>query len=339
MPSHSDTENRPTTPRSRSRWITALLVLIMLAGAALAGWSLWSLSNEHRQQQHAEQTLTPRATFKPVPQPSGSTRSATGTAEAAEPTGTPDTTDAANSANASETTGMDPSSRQARPGEDDPGLHTLVGGQVEGTDESSQDSPAWQGLLTGMGDVQDVPEGMAEAWECRDGQADTGMGQVDWDKAERVTGAAVFVPSVCLASPMISTDIVTASDGSRQLELPETPWSTWYKQSAPPAATSGNTYIASHLNSYGHWENGPFKQLEAVPMGAPIIVRDEAGTYTVFTASESLTALQSDAMTDPDLQQKLFRRDGEHTLSLITCVRGTSGHFDTNRILMAVAVQ
>lgn len=336
MPSHSNTENRPTTPRSRSRWITVLLVLIMLAGATLAGASLWALNNEHRQQQRAEQTLTPRATFKPVPQPSEPSGSATDTAEAADPTGTPN---AAGSADASGTTGMDPSSRQGRPGEDDPGLHTLVDGQIEGTQESSLDSPAWQGLLTGMGDVQDVPEGMAQAWECRDGQADTGMGQVDWDKAERVTGAAVFVPSVCLASPMISTDIVTASDGSRQLELPETPWSTWYKQSAPPAAGSGNTYIASHLNSYGHWENGPFKQLEAVPMGAPIIVRDEAGTYTVFTASESFAALQSDAMTDPDLQQKLFRRDGEHTLSLITCVRGTSGRFDTNRILMAVPVQ
>lgn len=321
MPSHPDTESRSTTPRPRRAWITVLLILIMLAGATLTGASLWSLNNEHHQQQHAEQTLTPRSTFKPVPQPPKSSGSTTG------------------SVDTSEATGMDSSSRQGRPGEDDPGLHTVVDGEIEGAQEDSPDSPAWQGLLNGMGDVQNVPKGMAQAWECRDGQADVSMGQVDWDKAERVTGAAVFVPSVCLASPMITTGIVTASDGSRQLELPETPWSTWYEQSAPPAADSGNTYIASHVGTYGHWKRGPFKQLEAVPMGAPIIVRDEAGTYTVFTASESLTALQSDAMTDPDLQRKLFRRDGEHTLSLLTCTRGTSGRFDTNRILIATAVR
>lgn len=309
------------TPEASKDWTTRLLVVATILLALLSLGLLLFIQREQSQQQAFDSTTLPTV----------------GEYKEVDLTDEEDPGQGAEAGGASfEHPGQDAAAEgdydAGRIGEDDLGLHTITGGEPSVQLETDRPSDTWLSMAAGDGEAQDVPESVADAWACHDGQADTVMGQLDWDQARRVSGPAVLIPSVCAVAPMTSTG---AAEGTSQLELPTAPWATWYRESAPLDATSGTTYVASHIGFYGIRQFGPFKQLEAVPVGAPIIVRDFDGDYRLYTAERHVSADQASAVEDPELSSDLFRLDGEHQLALVTCERGASGQYDRNEILLA----
>lgn len=219
-------------------------------------------------------------------------------------------------------------------------LHTL-GSLARGelNTGSVDDSSIWSVMRSAAGSPVPSASAMESAWACDDASADARLGQLSWNQAQRVSGAAVFIPSVCMVTPLVGTSTVS-EDNTVQLQLPVPPLAAYYTASAPLGAPTGNSYIASHVNYYtatGALEWAPFKQVEAVTIGAPVLVRDAGENYYLYRASEQLVMKQTDALTDASMQEKLFRTDGAPTLSLVTCVRTANG-WDSNRVLFAELV-
>lgn len=161
--------------------------------------------------------------------------------------------------------------------------------------------------------------------EIHGDQADrTGMTHIDAD----FEGAGVWVPSLDIVSPMISTD-----HNGTELILPEPPSSTWYNQTAEVGAEQGNTMIASHVN-WGHGDDAPFSQLHKIEKGAPIFVRDFEGNDVAYVVTE-IEVYDQQALPD-----ELFSLEGDHTLRVLTCSgptieRGDERYFMYNLVVTA----
>ena len=156
-------------------------------------------------------------------------------------------------------------------------------------------------------------------------QADrTGISHIDAD----YEGAGVWIPSLDIESPMISTD-----HNGTELILPEPPTSTWYQQTAPVGADQGNTMIASHVN-WGHGDDAPFSQLHKIDKGAPIFVRDFEGNDVPYVVTD-IQVYDQQALPD-----ELFSLEGDHKLRLLTCSgptieRGNELYFMYNLVVTA----
>lgn len=156
-------------------------------------------------------------------------------------------------------------------------------------------------------------------------QADrTGITHID----ANFDGAGVWIPSLDIVSPMISTD-----HNGVELILPEPPSSTWYNQTAEVGADEGNTMIASHVN-WGHGDDAPFSQLHKIDKGAPIFVRDFEGNDVPYVVTE-IEVYDQQALPDD-----LFSLEGDHQLQVLTCSgptieRGGERYFMYNLVVTA----
>lgn len=180
--------------------------------------------------------------------------------------------------------------------------------------------PSPQDLIAG------IEDGTGEWSWNQDGEAAS-----TWDEAMAMEGAAVFIPSVGIASPMTATD----TDGA-QLILPEPPRSTWYKRTAQIGADQGSSVVASHVN-HGYGQLAPFSRLHKIDKGAPILVRDFEKNWHVYKATEI------DVYHQTALPRSLFRGGGDHVLNLVTCSgrtveRGGERYFFYNLVVGAVPV-
>lgn len=208
---------------------------------------------------------------------------------------------------------------------------------------TGEDDAARERLLSGAGDPQDVPAAVGEAWACTD-PSSLQAGQLTWEQARRVSGPAVMVPSLCILSPLTSSNVEAKDDGHKYLQLPPGPWATWYEQTPPAGHGEGNTVIASHVNTRGtHADWSPFSHLKDIDSGAPIVVRDDSGEYHVYKETSTAEYKQ----TDLPSVEGMYRYDGPETLTLITCTgapgqattRGGWVWFDWNLVVTATPVR
>ena len=133
-----------------------------------------------------------------------------------------------------------------------------------------------------------------------------------------VAPVRVQVPS---ASIDMSIRPVGIEDGGFMELPPEPTVAGWYRFGAYPAAGTGNTVLAAHVDSsiYGI---GPLSNLRNFEPGTEVQVESEDGGMTRY-AVESVTYYPRSQLPT----EQLFARDGAPALVLITC----GGSFDAER--------
>lgn len=205
---------------------------------------------------------------------------------------------------------------------------------VEGPEESAIRNY----LVSEQGEVvEDIPAGVQQAWECSDASS-LKDGQLTWSQASRLSGPAIFIPSLCVAVPTVEAPL---DEATKQLQLAPAPWAAHYDQTPHPGAGSGNAIFASHVN-YGRNAWGPFRLLRTIEGGAPIVARNADGSYHVYAEVDTK---EYDQDQTPNVEG-MFRNDGPETLTLITCEasddeKGTLGRwrrFDDNLVVTAASV-
>ncbi|MFG3494233.1 class F sortase [Streptomyces sp. NPDC047928] len=134
------------------------------------------------------------------------------------------------------------------------------------------------------------------------------------------TGAA-HAPPAALTLPGHFTDVPvdpvgTARDGA--LDVPGSPRRLgWWALGARPGAPHGTVLLAGHLDTADEGV-GPFEELHAVPLGAPVRLTTADGTHHAYRIVARRT-YRKDRLP-PDL----FSAHGTPRLALITC----AGAFD-----------
>lgn len=170
---------------------------------------------------------------------------------------------------------------------------------------------------------QGLPEEMKSAWQCSE---DTQDGGYSWDKASRVSGAAVFIPELCVVTPLIETgaEPILDREGNKtydseghlktSLVLPSAPVATRFTGSSPIGSDKGSTIIASHVN-YNNLDLAPFSRLTKAEKGTPIMVRKANGDIVVYKAYSSMKPQHNET---PNVDE-IFDTEGKPLLRLITC--------------------
>lgn len=102
------------------------------------------------------------------------------------------------------------------------------------------------------------------------------------------------------------------------LDLPATT-AAWYDQSAPVDAVTGSTVLSAHINSPTGGQ-GPFWGLAEVKKGAPVEIRDTAGTTSTYKVTELVTVPKD--QSSPEWKTSApawFTLAGPRQIVLITC--------------------
>ncbi len=119
------------------------------------------------------------------------------------------------------------------------------------------------------------------------------------------------IPSIGLVAPVVPTGITE----DREMEIPQVRESGWYRYGASPGDGRGSAVIAAHVDFNG--ETGVFRDLGSVQLGDDVIVTDTDGTARPFVVTERYQAAKAELRT-----AELFRRGGDHVLTLVTCGGG-----------------
>lgn len=96
------------------------------------------------------------------------------------------------------------------------------------------------------------------------------------------------------------------------MEIPPADQVGWYQFGAKPGDEAGSAVLAAHIAYNGR--DGVFVDLDELSVGARIEVVYDDGTVVAYIATE---LRQYDKSELPD--DKIFNRDGDHQLVLITC--------------------
>jgi hypothetical protein len=126
--------------------------------------------------------------------------------------------------------------------------------------------------------------------------------------------ARIRIPAIGVDAPVVAVGL--EPDGA--MEVPGADQAGWYHPTdVRPGAASGSAVVAAHVDFGGR--RGVFFDLRQVPVGAEVVVVDDAGTERRFVVD---TRFQVDKDDLP--AEELFRTGGPPTLTLITC----GGAFD-----------
>lgn len=118
------------------------------------------------------------------------------------------------------------------------------------------------------------------------------------------------------------------------MEVPPAELAGWYRYGVAPGSDRGSAVIAAHVD----YENRPgvFIELSRLDVGADVTVLDDTGAPTTYRVIERW-------QVNKDLLpiEELFRRDGDHILTLITCGGAfdrSARSYDDNIVVRAVPV-
>ncbi len=156
--------------------------------------------------------------------------------------------------------------------------------------------------------------------------------------AERTSGVPVAFDAIPLASARfddtqypatpirlriegldVEAPIIAAGvEANGEMELPGAVEAAWYRHGPLPGADEGSAVIAAHVDWSGR--PGPFFGLRELPAGSIVVVELSDGTEARYRTVETDQYEKADLPID-----ELFRRDGAHSLALITC----GGSFDS----------
>lgn len=145
-------------------------------------------------------------------------------------------------------------------------------------------------------------------------------------------GAVVGVPSLDIEVPL-------AKKGSYNgfLDIPKPPKAAWYNQSAEFGDKTGNSIVASHVDSKLQ-KVVPFKDLHKIEKGTPILVKGSDGKRHEYKAS-SIKVYDKSGLPD-----SLFDMSNDHKVALVTCSGETIGsgsyaHYPYNLVVMGEFVK
>jgi len=110
-------------------------------------------------------------------------------------------------------------------------------------------------------------------------------------------------------------------DGYMELP-PDVAIAGWYRFGSDPGSESGTTVISAHVDSL-EYGLGPFSQLKALGVGAPITVTSSDGTTTSYAVESVQSILKNELPLD-----QVFDREGAPRLVLITC----GGQFNSEQL-------
>ncbi|MEO1062227.1 MAG: class F sortase [Actinomycetota bacterium] len=113
--------------------------------------------------------------------------------------------------------------------------------------------------------------------------------------------------------------ILAGVEDNGEMELPGATEAAWYRHGPLPGADEGSAVIAAHVDWTGR--PGPFFGLRDLPTGSLVVVELSDGTEARYRTIETEQYDKVDLPVDD-----LFRRDGRHSLALVTC----GGSFDSS---------
>lgn len=127
-------------------------------------------------------------------------------------------------------------------------------------------------------------------------------------------------PPVALSIPaigLVARTVPVAQEPDGKMEVPPADLAGWYSPGARPGSSRGSAVIAGHVDH----EDGPgvFIELGRLQVGDQVTVTDATGRATTYAVSERFQVGKEQLPTG-----ELFRGDGPHVLTLITC----GGSFD-----------
>lgn len=123
----------------------------------------------------------------------------------------------------------------------------------------------------------------------------------------------IGIPSLGVLAPTVPVGL--EDDGA--MEVPGASESGWYRYGVLPGGAAGSAVIAAHVDLDD--QPGVFLELSRLELGAEVVVADAAGARHRFVVTERFQVDKDELPVD-----ELFRRDGPHVLTLVTC----GGAFD-----------
>jgi LPXTG-site transpeptidase (sortase) family protein len=120
------------------------------------------------------------------------------------------------------------------------------------------------------------------------------------------------------------------ADGS--LEIPGPTQVGWYRGSRAPGAPAGSAVLTAHVDYDG--EPGVFLELGRLEVGSEVVTVDATGVEHRYEVIERYQVDKDELAID-----ELFRRDGPHVLTLITCggfFDEDARHYQDNIVIRAV---
>jgi LPXTG-site transpeptidase (sortase) family protein len=142
---------------------------------------------------------------------------------------------------------------------------------------------------------------------------------------------------IAMRIPALGLDAVVSSVGKNPdetMEVPRRREAGWYRPGVRPGAATGSAVIAGHVDLSK--EPGVFADLRNVAVGDDVDVVDEFGAVLRYVVSERFQVGKEDLPVDD-----LFRSDGPHVLTLITCggrFDRRARHYEDNVVIRAVPV-
>ncbi len=118
----------------------------------------------------------------------------------------------------------------------------------------------------------------------------------------------IAIPDLGVDSPVVQVGL--EDDGS--MGLPGASEAGWYQYGQRPGQPQGSAVIAAHVDY--NKKPGVFLKLNQLPVGAQVIVTDDAGVARPFVITERFQVEKGELPTE-----ELFRAQGEPVLTLVTC--------------------
>ncbi len=135
------------------------------------------------------------------------------------------------------------------------------------------------------------------------------------DTAYPAAPVRLRIEGLDVEAPIIAAGV----EANGEMELPGAVEAAWYRHGPLPGADEGSAVIAAHVDWSGR--PGPFFGLRELPRGSIVVVELADGTEARYRTIDTEQYLKADLPIDD-----LFRRDGAHSLALITC----GGSFDSS---------
>ena len=126
----------------------------------------------------------------------------------------------------------------------------------------------------------------------------------------------IAIPELGVSSPVVQVGL--EKDGS--MGLPGASEAGWYQYGQRPGQPQGSAVIAAHVDY--NKKPGVFLKLNSLPIGAEVLVTDDAGAVHRFIVTERFQVEKGELPA-----AELFRADGDPVLTLVTC----GGSFSKSR--------
>lgn len=140
----------------------------------------------------------------------------------------------------------------------------------------------------------------------------------------------ILIPALGVDDGVIPVGL--EEDGA--MEVPPAELAGWYRYGITPGSDRGSAVIAAHVDYQDR--PGVFLELSRLEVDAEVAVVDEAGVPHVYRVVERWQVAKEQLPID-----ELFRHDGDHVLTLITCGGAfdqAARSYDDNIVVRAVPV-